>query len=102
MFKVFYQWMNQMICFCVITSAVFHILPNKKYVKYVQIFTGLVFVLLILSPFSNIQSEKQKSWKQEQESLLKEYEDLVEEKQEEYQEIIDDILSENGGDLYGR
>ena len=102
MFKIFYQWMNQMICFCVISSALFHILPNKKYIKYIQVFTGLIFVLFLLFPFSYMQTNVLKNWKQNQENLLREYQSLVEEKEEEYQEMIESILSANGGETYGR
>ena len=50
MFQYIYQWMIQATFYLVIFTAVMQLLPNGNYQKYVHFFTGLIMILLILTP----------------------------------------------------
>lgn len=44
------QWMKNLAFFHVLTTAVLHILPDKRYEQYIRLFMGLLLVLLICTP----------------------------------------------------
>ncbi len=50
MFQYIYQWMIQATFYMVVFTAVMQLLPNGDYQKYVKFFTGLIMILLILTP----------------------------------------------------
>ncbi len=53
------DWIKS-IAYYVIVISVFHgILPDNRYKKYVQLFTGLVLVLLILSPIVRLAGQEE-------------------------------------------
>ncbi len=53
------DWIKS-IAYYVIVISVFHgILPDNRYKKYVQLFTGLVLVLLILSPVVRLAGQEE-------------------------------------------
>lgn len=45
-----YQWMKSLAFFHVLTTALLHILPDKRYEQYIRLFMGLLLVLLICTP----------------------------------------------------
>lgn len=45
-----YQWMKSLAFFHVLTTAVLHILPDKRYEQYIRLFLGLLLILLICTP----------------------------------------------------
>ena len=45
-----YQWMKDLAFFHVLTTAILHILPDKRYEQYVRLFMGLLLILLICTP----------------------------------------------------
>ena len=45
-----YQWMKNLAFFHVLTTAILHILPDKRYEQYVRLFMGLLLILLICTP----------------------------------------------------
>ena len=42
-----YQWMKDLAFFHVLTTAILHILPDKRYEQYVRLFMGLLLFLLL-------------------------------------------------------
>ncbi len=38
----------------ILMTVIMNLLPDKKYEKYLQLFTGMVFLLLVFSPFTNL------------------------------------------------
>jgi len=50
MFQYIYQWMINATFYLVIFTAVMQLIPNESYQKYVRFFTGLIMILLILTP----------------------------------------------------
>ena len=45
-----YQWMKNLAFFHVLTTAVLHILPDKRYEQYIRLFMGLLLALMICTP----------------------------------------------------
>ena len=45
-----YQWMKNLAFFHVLTTAVLHILPDKRYEQHIRLFMGLLLILLICTP----------------------------------------------------
>lgn len=50
MLDMVYSWMKNIAFYLVIMTAVLEVLPGNTYKKYVRFFTGLVLILLVLSP----------------------------------------------------
>lgn len=50
MFEFLYKWIQNLSFYLVIITAVLQILPGKEYKKYIQFFSGMVMILLILTP----------------------------------------------------
>lgn len=49
-----YQWMKNLAFFHVLTTAILHILPDKRYEQYIRLFMGLLLILLICTPVFSI------------------------------------------------
>ncbi|MCI9215693.1 stage III sporulation protein AF [Lachnospiraceae bacterium 42-17] len=50
MFDYLYEWIQNIAFYLVLVTAVLHAVPNKAYKKYVRFFTGLVLILMIITP----------------------------------------------------
>ena len=50
MFDYIYEWIQNLAFYLVIVTAVLQIIPGKGYKKYVQFFSGMVMILLMLTP----------------------------------------------------
>lgn len=50
MLDMVYSWMKNTAFYLVIMTAVLELLPGNTYKKYVRFFTGLVLILIVLSP----------------------------------------------------
>ncbi|MGC4019525.1 MAG: stage III sporulation protein AF [Muricomes sp.] len=50
MFDYLYEWIQNLAFFLVIVTAVIQIIPGNGYKKYVQFFSGMVMILLLLTP----------------------------------------------------
>lgn len=51
MIEAIYMWMKNIVFYLVIITAVFEVLPGTTYQKYIRFFTGLVLMMLLLTPF---------------------------------------------------
>lgn len=49
-----YEWVRSLVFYLILMTMVVNLLPDKKYEKYLQLFVGMVFLMLILSPFANL------------------------------------------------
>ena len=69
------EWIQSLVAYLLITSLVMQLLPGTKYEGYVRLFTGLLFVLLVMQPILKIGladhyvEEKMQLFLREQESL---------------------------------
>lgn len=48
-----YEWMKNLAFYLVIMTAVMEVVPGSTYKKYIQFFTGLVLILLVVTPILN-------------------------------------------------
>lgn len=54
MLTYLYEWIKNITFYLVIITAVIHVIPSSGYKKYVQFFTGLVLVVLLITPFLKV------------------------------------------------
>ncbi len=47
------QWIRTVIIYLILVSAVMHLLPDNGYKKYVQLFTGLLLILIVAEPLAD-------------------------------------------------
>ena len=45
-----YGWIQNIAAYLVVSAAVLHAVPGKQYTKYIRFFSGLVLILLLISP----------------------------------------------------
>ena len=45
-------WVKNLVFYLVFLTLVFHLLPSGKYEKYVQLYAGMVFILVAVRPFT--------------------------------------------------
>ena len=109
MFQYLYDWMINAAFYLVIFTAVIQLLPNGTYHKYVRFFTGLILIVLILSPafkvlgmehsfqdlYGSLQYEQEKEEIEQSSEFLKET-DIFDFLPEEYPSSEDE---ESGGNL---
>lgn len=104
MIEAIYTWMKDIVFYLVIVTAVLEVLPGTTYQKYIRFFTGLVLMMLLLTPFLSLtgagevfaelyhgyEYEQYKRELQEQEAYFRDL-DLLDFLPEEY------VLTETGG-----
>lgn len=49
-----YEWVRGMVCYLIIMTMILNLLPDKKYKKYLKLFTGVVFLLLVFGSFADL------------------------------------------------
>lgn len=47
-----YSWVGNIVFYLIFITVVVNLLPNKKYEKYLKLFSGMVFILLVLKPLT--------------------------------------------------
>lgn len=102
MFVFLYEWIRNVAFYIVIITAIIQILPNDTYKKYIHFFTGLVLILLLMTPLlkilgmDNLSSPlRQEKFEQKLEEIEKEtqylqevqFEDYLHEKNIEVEEV---------------
>ena len=60
MLEFFYQWMQNLSFYLVLVTAFLHMIPNSTYKKYVRFFTGLILMILLLTPLFELPGQKVK------------------------------------------
>lgn len=50
MLDIIYEWIKNLAFYLVIMTAALEVLPGTAYKKYIQFFTGLVLILLVMTP----------------------------------------------------
>lgn len=112
MLEQIYQWIKNIAFYLILITAVMNVLPNNSYKKYVRLFTGMVLVLLVLSPLTGFLNLNQlmdvtyvtNSFKQELGDLdvqTDDFEKLQEDKlfeayEQEIADEIADVVEEEG------
>lgn len=50
MFRGLYEWIQNISVYFVMVTVVLYTLPGSEYKKYIRFFTGIVLILMILTP----------------------------------------------------
>lgn len=58
MFEYLYEWLQNISYYLILVTAVTYVLPSNSYRKYIRLFTGLVLILMLLTPVFNLFGEK--------------------------------------------
>ena len=54
MFDYLYKWMQNIACYMVLITAFLQMMPNQEYKKYIRFFTGLILIVLLVTPIMKI------------------------------------------------
>lgn len=49
-----YQWIKNIAFYMILITAVMNVIPNNNYKKYINLFTGIVMIILVISPVSKL------------------------------------------------
>lgn len=49
-----YQWIKNIAFYMILITAVMNIIPNNNYKKYINLFTGMVMIILVLAPIGGL------------------------------------------------
>ena len=71
MFGSLYEWLKDLSFYLILVTAVLYVLPSNSYRKYLRFFTGLVLIVLLITPVLNLFGMKPSVG----ESLMEEFED---------------------------
>lgn len=83
------------ICYYVIiTTVLFNLFPDEKYVKYIKLFSGFILIMIVISPFAG-KFDKGISF----DEIVNDYALEVEQKElekeiEEYEDVIEKRIKE--------
>lgn len=50
-----YEWIRSLVFYLILMTTVLNFLPDRKYEKYLRLFTGMVFILLVFGPWGILQ-----------------------------------------------
>ena len=98
---VIYGWVKNLVCFYIFITAILHLMPKESYRKYVRFFTGLLLVIMVLTPIlsllrdnENLYSKiEQAGFWQEMENLKLDTANLESSQQEIYHEEYEKAIS---------
>lgn len=50
MFEYLYEWLRSIAYFMIFVAILMHVIPGQSYRKYIRFFTGILLVLLLMTP----------------------------------------------------
>lgn len=54
MFEFLYEWIRNIAFYMVLATAVIQVLPDNTYKKYLRFFTGMILIMLLMTPVLKI------------------------------------------------
>lgn len=54
MLDYIFGWIKDIVFYLILLTMVMHLLPNKQYHKYVKLFAGMLLVIIVISPMSQL------------------------------------------------
>ena len=60
--KYLYQWVQNLAYCLILMTAVQHILPGESYRNYIRFFSGLIMVLMLITPILDLFGMKGEVW----------------------------------------
>ena len=91
MFDYLYGWLQDVSYYLILTTAVIYALPSGSYRKYVRFFTGLVLILMILTPVLDLFGMEIPDENETFEKIISEYENSM----PKFAEIISESENKN-------
>lgn len=52
--EVVFDWVKGVVFYIILLTVVNHLIPNKKYEKYIRLFTGMLLVIIVMKPITQI------------------------------------------------
>lgn len=49
-----YEWIRNLVFYLILMTMILNLLPDRKYEKYLRLFTGMIFILLVFRPFADL------------------------------------------------
>lgn len=49
-----YGWIGSLVFYLILMTMILSLIPDKKYEKYLRLFTGMIFILLVFGPFADL------------------------------------------------
>lgn len=53
-----YSWVKSIVFYLVFLTVVTHLVPNRKFEKYVRLFTGMILILVVIKPVMGLLSSE--------------------------------------------
>ncbi|MBU3839695.1 MAG: stage III sporulation protein AF [Candidatus Ruminococcus intestinipullorum] len=78
MFQYIYEWIQNLAVYLILVTAVMQVIPGNNYKKYVQFFTGLVLILLFMTPIFKIMGIEDGFYKRYQNKQFEFWEEGIE------------------------
>lgn len=111
--EVIFAWVKSVVFYLILLTVVTHLMPNKKYEKYVRLFTGMLLVMIVIKPVTQVFSIDETfdrnffSILEESESMVieepfsnQEFENVQEEQMlREYEKMVETFADVQAGNL---
>lgn len=52
--EMIFQWIRSLVFYLILMTMIANLLPDKKYENYLRLFAGVIFLMLVFSPFGNL------------------------------------------------
>lgn len=95
--KYLYQWIENLAYCLILMTAVQHILPGDSYRKYIRFFSGLIMVLLLITPILDLFGMKGELWqmyRQEEALQMRKIEQLMERCESGFRQSASEVMGE--------
>lgn len=97
-----YEWIRNLAFYVILSTMLLSLLPDKKYEKYLKLFMGMVFFLLVISPLASwtgtedqvVEAFARITFENDVEMLRKELEDVEERRAEILIEYYEEMAEE--------
>lgn len=94
MLDYIFGWIKDIVFYLILLTMVMHLLPNKQYHKYVKLFAGMLLVIIVISPMTQLLNwdhifdfhYMEKSYEQEVSGMTEEIKQLQSVQQDEFME----------------
>ncbi|MFG6383555.1 MAG: stage III sporulation protein AF [Lachnospiraceae bacterium] len=51
---IIYAWVKNIVCYYIFLTVIFHLLPKSSYQKYVRFFSGMLLMILVVTPVLSV------------------------------------------------
>ena len=83
--KELYQWLQDLAVYLILVSAILQALPQESYQKYIRFFSGLVLIILLMTPLLRL-TDMEDSFRSQEQNMEQESASFLEEIREKQEE----------------